>query len=90
MIKEINAAVLAIFSKISFSSFSLRFINARRRIVQPMIDQSNRTGKFKEKEVLFFYFDSFIIIAITQKGSLKCNEYKHDMHDFSILMLKHI
>jgi hypothetical protein len=27
------------------SSFS-RFINARRRIVQPMIDQSNRAGKF--------------------------------------------
>lgn len=23
-----------------------RFINARRRIVQPMIDQSNRAGKF--------------------------------------------
>ena len=23
------------------------FINARRRIVQPMIDQSNRAGKFK-------------------------------------------
>ncbi len=48
-IKEINAAVLAISSKISFFSF-LRFINARRRIVQPMIDQSNRTGKLKEKE----------------------------------------
>lgn len=29
-----------------FSFFlSARFINARRRIVQPMIDQSNRAGK---------------------------------------------
>lgn len=26
--------------------FSYRFINARRRIVQPMIDQSNRAGAF--------------------------------------------
>lgn len=34
-------------TKIFFSSLSLcRFINARRRIVQPMIDQSNRAGKY--------------------------------------------
>ncbi len=45
--KRINAAVLVIFSKISFSF--LRFINARRRIVQPMIDQSNRAGKITRK-----------------------------------------
>ena len=30
--------------------FFFRFINARRRIVQPMIDQSNRTGKFEERK----------------------------------------
>lgn len=29
------------------SLFYFRFINARRRIVQPMIDQSNRAGKFQ-------------------------------------------
>lgn len=29
------------------SLFCFRFINARRRIVQPMIDQSNRAGKFQ-------------------------------------------
>lgn len=31
------------------SLFSSRFINARRRIVQPMIDQSNRAGKSEDE-----------------------------------------
>lgn len=37
-----------LFSMFIFSS--ARFINARRRIVQPMIDQSNRAGKKKGKD----------------------------------------
>ncbi len=32
---------------VSFLFFLNRFINARRRIVQPMIDQSNRAGKLR-------------------------------------------
>jgi len=28
-----------------------RFINARRRIVQPMIDQSNRAGKYTDLQI---------------------------------------
>lgn len=34
-----------LYLKVNFFSFSVRFINARRRIVQPMIDASNRAGK---------------------------------------------
>lgn len=37
-----------------FLSVSTRFINARRRIVQPMIDQSNRAGKKNKKEQLTY------------------------------------
>jgi hypothetical protein len=67
--KRINAAVLVIFSKILF--FVLRFINARRRIVQPMIDQSNRAGKItrEEKNVLILFQLIDFCIAITHKGS---------------------
>lgn len=38
---EVNHMSLLVF----FFSVFYRFINARRRIVQPMIDQSNRAGK---------------------------------------------
>lgn len=36
---------LLIDQPILFTFFPFRFINARRRIVQPMIDQSNRAGE---------------------------------------------
>ena len=37
------------------SLLHFRFINARRRIVQPMIDQSNRAGKFQLVSVFIFH-----------------------------------
>ena len=43
---SLPAFLMTEFNKYNLSSFSIsRFINARRRIVQPMIDQSNRAGK---------------------------------------------
>lgn len=42
-----NKSMVVVFFKTYFLVFcSFRFINARRRIVQPMIDQSNRAGKW--------------------------------------------
>lgn len=47
---DVNAGWFNVcFSLLSVFFLSARFINARRRIVQPMIDQSNRAGK-KKKE----------------------------------------
>ncbi len=42
---SLNKEKFLIYIYIFFFIFSKRFINARRRIVQPMIDQSNRAGK---------------------------------------------
>lgn len=71
-----------------FFSFS-RFINARRRIVQPMIDQSNRAGTFQRKDIdLSTNISSSI--AITQKGSIcLCDEHVFLMlvHELSQLFL---
>jgi len=39
------------------SVYVLRFINARRRIVQPMIDQSNRAGTSRD----YFLISQFIL-----------------------------
>lgn len=51
-IKFIHLSIfIAIY--INFLILFYRFINARRRIVQPMIDQSNRAGEF------FFYYKLF-------------------------------
>lgn len=41
---------LKFISSLLSLSLPARFINARRRIVQPMIDQSNRAGKIKNRD----------------------------------------
>lgn len=56
----------------------LRFINARRRIVQPMIDQSNRAGKFLTRDTtqsiftedgsVLMWIDSFLQFASITTG----------------------
>ena len=49
-----------------FVSPIVRFINARRRIVQPLIDQSNRAGapgEFILKILIFFLFSLSFLCA---------------------------
>lgn len=43
--KKMKANAMRRDAKSSSYAFLSRFINARRRIVQPMIDQSNRAGR---------------------------------------------
>jgi hypothetical protein len=57
----------------SVSLFIQRFINARRRIVQPMIDQSNRAGK-EDFGFLVKQFISFPLPTATMGA---------DYHDFT-------
>lgn len=67
------------------SSFSppplLRFINARRRIVQPMIDQSNRAGKFDS----FYIYSTYAAkVHFTWKVvPSSCPGFGADMSNFS-------
>jgi hypothetical protein len=54
-----------------------RFINARRRIVQPMIDQSNRAGKFLDT-----------IVGEPERGlsrtGFAINGYRHSIESKSV------
>ncbi|CAB0033864.1 unnamed protein product [Trichogramma brassicae] len=53
------------------------FINARRRIVQPMIDQSNRAEKAQDRSILF---TSYTVETITDKSPLEnsCQELQSE------------